>query len=155
MSSFVSFADFQLRYENTVPAADEERVAVFLEDACALAEEIADTSYEGVSGVPTTIVSVVCKAVRRAYENPDGLQGETIGDYSWRMGYTGMANSENAGLYYTRSEERILKRAAARATVGTLELEGMLPNSLDAGRYLADSASPESPILYFDHEDIP
>jgi hypothetical protein len=152
--SFVTYEDFQLRYENSVPASDQERVAVFLEDACALVEEIADVSYEGASGIPTTIVSVVCRAVRRAYENPDGLQGETIGDYSWRMGYTGTANSENSGVYFTRSEERIIKRASARASVGSLEVEGMLPDSLDSGRYIADANSPQSPVLYFDREDL-
>lgn len=152
--SFVTYEDFRLRYENAVPAADEERVAVFLDDACALAEEVTGTSYEGASGVPTTIVATICKAVRRAYENPDGLQGETIGDYTWRVGYTGMAGSETSGLYFTPGEARIMRRAATRSGVGTLELEGMLPSSIDDAQYLGDAANPLSPIHYFNPDDL-
>lgn len=148
--SFVSYEDFQLRYENIVPAADEERVSVFLEDACALAEDVVGTSYEGSSGVPQIVIATVCKAVRRAYENPDGLQGETIGDYSWRVGA-----AAESGLYFTPSEARIMRRAATRSGVGTLELEGILPNSLGDGRYVSDAGSPLSPVLYHDWSDLP
>lgn len=153
--SFVSFEDFQLRYENSVPAADEERVSVFLEDACALAEDVVGVSYALDSGVPLSIVATVCKAVRRAYENPDGLQGETIGDYTWRAGYTGTSSSENSGIYFTSSEARIMRRAANRGGAGTIELEGMLPDSLDAGRYLDEAGGKPRHILYFDQEDLP
>lgn len=154
--SFVGFEDFQIRYENTVAAADEERVAVLLEDACALAADIIGSTYADGSGieVPGAITATVCAAVRRAFENPTGLQGETIGDYTWRVGYTGTTGSASSGLYFTTGEARVMRRAAGKSAVGTIQLQGMLPNSIDAARYVGDAGSPE-PILYFDQDDLP
>ena len=153
--SFVHFDDFQVRYENTIPAADEERVAVLLEDACALVADIIGSTYADGSGVevPGAITATVCTAVRRAFDNPTGLQGETIGDYTWRVGYTGTSGSASSGVYFTDGEARIMRRAAGKSRVGTIELQGMLPNSIDAARYVGDAGSPE-PILYFDQEDL-
>jgi hypothetical protein len=147
--SFVPFDEFQIRYENTVPAADEERVGAFLEDACALVADITGVTYVDGSGseVPGAIVAAVCTAVRRAYENPSGLGGETIGDYSWRVSTAG------SGVYFTPDEARIMRRAAGKSSVGTLELEGMLPNTIDDAQYLGVVGSSE-PILYFDREDL-
>src|SRR5665647_574838 len=103
--TFVSFDEFQVRYENTIPAADEERVGAFLDDACALAADITGETYEDGSGseVPGVIVSTVCMAVRRAYENPMGLSGETIGDYGWR----GASAGNDSGVYFTPNEARV------------------------------------------------
>lgn len=152
--TFVTFDEFQVRYENTVPAADEERLGALLEDACALAADITGTTYEDGSGseVPGAVVATVCTAVRRAYENPTGLQGETIGDYSWRSGYTGTTGSATTGMYFTQSEARIMRRAAGKSGVGTLELQGMLP-AVDDAQFVTDAGSSE-PILYFAHEDL-
>ena len=154
--SFVTFTEFQVRYENTVPAADEERVAAYLEDACALVSDVVGATVtaawdESGSGgeAPGAIVAVVYAAVRRAYENPGGLQGETIGDYSWRG-----AGSQSVGVYFTPAEMRQIRRAAGLSAVGTIELQGMLPDSVDAAQYLTDSGSPLSPILYFAREDL-
>lgn len=148
--SFVSFEDFQLRYENTIPAADEERVAVLLEDACAIASDIIGSTYIEGSGseVPGAIIATVFTAVCRAYENPTGLQGETIGDYTWRGG------GASAGVYFTDGEARIMRRAAGKKRIGTIELQGMLPDSIEEEQLLGDTGSTE-PILYFDREDIP
>ena len=153
--SFVNFEDFQVRYENTVPAADEERVAVLLEDACAIAADIIGSTYADGSGseVPGAIVVTVCAAVRRAFENPTGLQGETIGDYTWRVGYTGTRSSASSGVYFTPAEARIMRRAAGRSAVGSVELRGMLPNSVDDAQLLGVVGSLE-PILYFNQDDL-
>jgi hypothetical protein len=148
--SFVTIEDFTLRYENTVPDMDVGRVEALIADACALAESIAGTIAEPA---PAVIVATVCTAVRRAYENPSGLQGETIGDYSWRTGYTGVSGSANVGVYFTVAEQRTIRRANGQSSVGTIELEGMLPNSVDAGQYLSDGNGGD-PILYFAEEDL-
>ena len=148
--SFVAYEDFQIRFENTIPAADEERVAVLLEDACALAADVIGTDYVGDSGVPGAIIATICTAVRRAYENPDGFQGETIGDYSWRA----TPAAGGVGVYFTPDEARVMRRAAGRSKVGSIELEGMLPDSIEDAQLLSDAASSE-PILYFDREDLP
>lgn len=136
--SFVSLDDFQTRYENTIPAADEERVGALLDDACSLAADITGTAYAAVAGVyppvPGAITATVCTAVRRAYENPLGLGGETIGDYTWRMSARmSTSGGSDSGMYFTPSEARIMRRAAGKSGVGTLELEGMLPDSIGAG----------------------
>jgi hypothetical protein len=154
--SFVTFTEFQVRYENTVPAADEERVAAYLEDACALVSDVVGATVtaawdESGSGgeAPGAIVAVVYAAVRRAYENPGGLQGETIGDYSWRG-----AGSQSVGVYFTPAEVRQIRRAAGLSAVGTIELQGMLPNTIaESDQYVADAGSSNS-ILYYDREDL-
>jgi len=124
--SFVTLSDFVARYENTVPVADEDRVAILIDDACAIAADIIGSTY--TSGVvPNGIVTTVCTAVRRAYENPTGLAGETIGDYSWRTGYTGPRSSSSSGVYFTDVEARVMRRAAGTLGLKTLTLETYLP----------------------------
>ena len=148
---FVAFAEFQVRYENTVPAADEERVGALLDDACALAADITGTTYAVVDDVapevPGAITATVCTAVRRGYENPLGLGGETIGDYSWRVSAGG-----DSGVYFTPTEKQTMRLAAGKSSVGTLELQGMLP-AVDDAQFVTDAGSSE-PILYFAHEDL-
>jgi class 3 adenylate cyclase len=155
--SFVSFTEFQVRYENTVPAADEERVAAYLDDACALVSDIVGATAaaawdEDGSGTaaPGGVVAAVCAAVRRAYDNPGGLAGETIGDYSWRGA---SAPADAVGVYFTAAEIRQIKRAAGASAVGTIELQGMLPDSIGAAQYLTVSDG-GAPVLYFDGDDV-
>jgi hypothetical protein len=155
--SFVSFTEFQVRYENTVAPADEERVAAFLEDACALVSDIVGATVtaawdEDGSGTaaPGGIVAAVCAAARRAYDNPGGLQGETIGDYSWRAGSAGVGAS--LGVYFTPAEVRQIRRAAGLSGVGTIELEGMLPDAIGAAQYLTVTDG-GAPVLYFDGDE--
>jgi hypothetical protein len=121
--SFVALSDFASRYENTVPLADEGRVAVLIEDACAIAADIIGSTYDDGAEVPGAIVATVCAAVRRAYENPTGLQGETIGDYTWRTGGAGAS----VGIYFTPAEARVMRRAAGILGLKTLTLESYLP----------------------------
>ena len=151
--SFVTIDEFSLRYENTVPAGDVARVEALLSDACDLAADIIGKTYAEGSGseVPSIITAKVCEAVRRAYENPSGLQGETIGDYSWRG-----ASASGAGVYFTEAEQRIMRRAAGRSAAGSIQLETNLADAVtaDAGLYL-DVEPDGQPVLYFDREDIP
>lgn len=122
--TLVSYAAFVARYENTVPVADAERVQAFLDDAYALVTSIGGVDYlaGAEADIPAAVVAVVCAAVRRAYENPLGLAGESIGDYSWRGG----AASEN-GVAFTKSEKGIIRRATGRLGVGTLTLTTYMP----------------------------
>jgi len=153
--SFVTIDEFSLRYENTVPAGDVARVEALLSDACDLAADIIGKTYAEGSGseVPSIITAKVCEAVRRAYENPSGLQGETIGDYSWRGASAGSAS---IGVYFTPAESRIMRRAAGRSAAGAIQLETNMADAAatDDELYLPVTGSTE-PVLYFDHEDIP
>jgi len=124
--SFVTLSDFEARYENTVPAADEDRVSVLIEDACDIAADIIGSNYTS-GAVPGAIVATVCTAVRRAYENPTGLAGETIGDYTWRVGYTGTRSGSSSGVYFTQEEARVMRRAAGTLSLKTITLETYLP----------------------------
>lgn len=156
--SFVTIDEFSVRYENTVPAGDVARVEALLADACDLAADIIGKTYPegGGSEVPGIITGTVCAAVRRAYENPSGLQGETIGDYSWRVGYTSVSGSSNVGIYFTPAESRIMRRAAGRSAAGSIQLETNMADAAatDDELYLPVTGSAE-PVLYFDREDIP
>jgi class 3 adenylate cyclase len=146
MSSFVTLAQFEARYQGVIPGADEERLEAFLEDASALVADIVGSTYTEET-VPPTIVAVVCTAVRRAYENPSGLAAETTGAHSWTAGVAG------AGVFFTPGELRMIRRAAGVLGAASLELESSLA-MVAVDQYVADSASPESPILYFAEEDL-
>ena len=151
--AFVSLDEFTVRYENTIPAADEERVGALLDDACALAADITGTTYAVGDAVPGVITATVCTAVLRAYDNPSGLAGETIGDYSWRgASVAGAGAYFGSGLYFTPAEERIMRRAAGKLSVGTLELQGMLP-AVDDAQFVTVAGSNE-PVPWFAYEDL-
>ena len=120
-AGFVTLSTFADRYENTIPAADETRVLALLGDACALASDLVGIDYDAVV-VPAAITSVVCAAVRRAYENPLGLSGEGIGDYNWRVAAAG-----SGGIYFTPDETRIIRRAAGRSGAGSLTMTSAFP----------------------------
>lgn len=151
--TFVTFEDFQVRFENTVPAGDEERVAAFLEDACSFVTDIvgAETTApwgDGSGGTtPGTVVAIVCTAVRRAYENPLGLAGETIGDYSWSAG------GSAAGVYFTDVEKRALRRAAGHSAVQSLVMRNPFA-SPDGVVYIPIEGS-EEPVPWIAAEDQP
>jgi len=147
--SYVTIEDFQVRYENTVPYGDNSRIQALLNDACALASDITDTEYADGLTIPGAIIASVCAAVRRAYENPTGLQSETIGDYSWR----GAAVGGSVGVYFTDAEEKAMRRAVGKSAGGYVELEGMLPATEDAAQYLSVVGSDE-PVLYFAQDDL-
>lgn len=146
--SFVTMEQFQLRYENSVAIADEARLQALLDDACDMAGDIIGDVYSEGDTIPGGVTSTICKAVRRALDNPDGFVGETNGDYSWRLGSAG-----GAGLYFTNDEKRTMLRAVGRSTVATLEMQGYIPDSVaDSSQYVSDAGSSE-PILYYAPED--
>ena len=119
MANLATLSDFQARYERTLTDVDEMmRVNVLLADASALVCDVADDVF---TTVPATVVAVVCEVVRRAFDNPTGLQGETIGDYTWR------GEKASGGIYLTAQERRTVRRAAGKVGVSTLDLTGDLP----------------------------
>ena len=142
--SFVTIDQFEVRYG--APISDQDRVEALLEDACAQVEDIAGESYTE-DNIPAAIVGVVVTAVRRAFDNPGGLIGETIGNYTWQAG-----RSSGAGVYFTPQELKIIRRAAGKMSVSSLTLEGFMP-VVSADQYISDSGSGE-PILYYAEEDL-
>jgi hypothetical protein len=146
--SFVTFDDFSLRYGSTVPSTDEERVEAYLADACAMVEDLTGTVYTDDSGVPQALVAVVCTAVRRVYDNPQGLTGETVGNYSWQA-----SRASGAGLYFTQEERRIILRAAGKSGMVSMTVYGDLPVADDDEQYLTTTDDGDS-VLYFDQDDL-
>lgn len=74
--------------------------------------------------VPEVVVIVCCEAVRRAYDNPQGLTGETVGNYSWRS-YRGSAGE--GSLFLTPGELRSVRKAAGKLGVVSANLSNDLP----------------------------
>lgn len=83
--------------------------------------------------VPDVVVSICCEAVRRAYDNPQGLTGETVGNYTWRG-----SGGNGGSLYLTPREQRTLRKIAGKLGVGTIGLEGYMPVCNDEDPLIAD-----------------
>jgi hypothetical protein len=128
-----TIVDMEDRYGRSFDTDEDfRRAETLLYDASALVIEVAGTDWTvtaveaphavTLGTVPATVIPVVCEAARRAYDNPTGLQSETIGDYTWR-GSTGVS----AGVYLTAAERRIVLRAVGKVGVGSATLTSALP----------------------------
>jgi hypothetical protein len=118
MAALADLADFEARYERDLSDDEEGRIAVLLEDASAIVRDAADDDFDVV---PDTVVVVVCEMVRRAFDNPAGVQSETVGNWSWRLG------SAQPGLYLTPQERSMVRRAAGKLSVSAASLTNDLP----------------------------
>ena len=146
--SFVTLTDFETRYGGSIPDADSARIQALLSDACDIAADIMATTYEDGATVPGAVISVIVSAVRRAYDNPMGLTGETVGNYTWQGG-----RSAGAGIYFTTAEKQTLRRAVGKLGVGQASLEGYLGYVPRAEQYVDTTGSGEA-VLYYDGEDL-
>lgn len=124
MTAYATLADFEDRYVGTLDADDMTRVETLLADASALVEEVAGGA---ITSPPATLVPLVCEVARRAFDNPAGLRGETIGDYTWRVGESG------SGVYLTANERRTVRRAAGVLGVGSLTMSSDFPATQTLG----------------------
>ncbi|RLK22637.1 hypothetical protein DER29_0475 [Micromonospora sp. M71_S20] len=96
----------------TLTGSDLVRAGVALEDASTLVRAEAGTDWVAEDGVtvtaPAVVATVVLAAALRAYRNPDGYQGESVGDYSYQYA------RESTSGYLTASEALIVRRAAGK-----------------------------------------
>ena len=149
--SWVTFDDFQDRYGRPVPSTDEVQVGAFLEDACGMIEDIIGRSYDSDGSgdlPPAAIVSVICTAVRRAYENPDGLTMEVTGGHTW------MTAPSGSGVYFTAGELRIVRRAARKLGMVSATLTSVLPATVPSDEQYAVVRGSAEPLLYFAQDDL-
>lgn len=116
--SFVSLADFAKRY-GPIAALDEERIEVLLADACAQVTDVVGNDYS-IDPVPAAMISPICNAVNRAYNNPAGLSMEVTGSHTW------MTNQAGSGVFFTSAEWRTIRRAAAKLGMGSATLRNNL-----------------------------
>lgn len=89
-----------------VTEIDGIRADFLLEQAVTLAASI-------ISPVPDSAKPVILAAAGRAYANPQGVSQETVGPYT--------VQRPQAGLYFTRAEQAILKRLGGRGGAFTVD----------------------------------
>ncbi|TDC33455.1 hypothetical protein [Micromonospora sp. KC213] len=96
----------------TLAGTDLVRAGVALEDASALVRAEAGTDWVAEDGVtitaPPVVATVVLAAALRAYRNPDGYSGESVGDYAYQYA------REATSMYLTAAEVTIVQRAAGK-----------------------------------------
>ncbi|UYL87613.1 head-to-tail adaptor [Arthrobacter phage VResidence] len=102
----------------TLEGEDKVRAEAALDDAATLAlAEVSDAkAATWTSDAPKVVVLVVLKAARREFENPRGLESESLGEH--QVGLT-----DTSGVYLTAREVAQIKRAAngrAGGFVGTV-----------------------------------
>ncbi|QHB36590.1 head-to-tail adaptor [Arthrobacter phage Adolin] len=95
--------------------ADEDlaRAEAALDDAAtlALAEVSTAKATAWAADCPKVVYLVVLKAARREFENPRGLESESLGEH--QVGLT-----DTSGVYLTAREVAQIKRAASGRTAG-------------------------------------
>jgi hypothetical protein len=111
---------------------DGARADFLLQQALTLAASI-------VSPVPDTAEPVILAAAGRAYSNPQGVTQETVGPYS--------VQRPQAGLYFTRAEQAILKRLGGRGGAFTVD-----PTPVDVDPDVTWPYDPDNPFGPWDGE---
>lgn len=102
---------------------DEAQASAVLDDVSALVAAVADLDTPWTDAtVPAEVVPVIVAMARRGLSNPRGLTGEQLGDYGWQSQGGG-----GTGIFATRMERRIIRKAAGRLGTTTVELENPLP----------------------------
>lgn len=115
-----------------LPEIDGIRADFLLQQAVALADSV-------VSPVPDNAKPVILAAAGRAYANPQGVTQETVGPYT--------VQRPQAGLYFTRAEQAILKRLAGRGGAFTVD-----PTPADVDPMVTWPYDPDNPFGPFDGE---
>lgn len=116
--------------EGTLTGTDLARAEEALADATALAlAEVSPstaTAWSEPDSAPAVVVTVVLKAARREYENPQGYTQETVGDYAY--------STNASGVYFTDAEVALIHRAAgpsgrrSRAALGSVAVTSPFEN---------------------------
>ncbi|AYN59095.1 head-tail adaptor Ad1 [Arthrobacter phage Yang] len=99
--------------EGALAGEDLARAEEALDDAAtlALAEVSATTATLWAADAPKVAVLVVLKAARREFENPRGMESESLGEHT--VGLT-----DTSGVYLTAREIAQIRRAATGRSGG-------------------------------------
>lgn len=122
LPAFASIDDLTARRQGGVRDGERSRAQAALEDASALIRTEVGNDYVDTTGdtpvllttVPDIFLSVTCSAARRALDNPDGLQAETLGPWS------GTYANSSGDVYLTTAERRLVRKGAGVSQVFTL-----------------------------------
>jgi hypothetical protein len=118
MYPLADVADLETRLGRTFEGAEAARALALLDDASALARDVAGRTWtDPVTGalltVPGSVRWAVLRAAERAIRNPDGFSSESAGDYSYQR--TGV----QPGVYLTDGEERAIRGAIGKSGLWT------------------------------------
>lgn len=120
-----SLEQFSNRLGASPEGADVDRAEAALDDASALIRTEAGEDWLDAGGaletVPAAVEAVALAVALRAYRNPEGVQQSQVGDVS----VTYAAGGGSAFLY--PQERRIVRRAAGRQAVGSIQLTAPAP----------------------------
>lgn len=132
--ALISLSDFTARYEGSLSAEEQTRVTNLITDASALVvQAVGNTTVTDAwdnGNAPAAVVPVVVNMVRRALVNPDQVESETVGGYTWR--------GRAIGIFMTRDERHAVRSAAGLSTAGSIDQQGHFPthSSLLVGTWL-------------------
>lgn len=131
----IAVSDVEARLNTTFSGTDLTQVQAFITDASALVREVTgedfhddDTGTE--EATPAAIVPIMVSMIRRALDNPAGhtQASQQAGPFMMQTQKYG------TGIYATKQERRMLRRAVGKlpvASVGmTNDLPGMYPEGL-------------------------
>ncbi len=113
----IDVADLEERLGYQVESSSQ--AGALIDDASALVREIAGWDDDEPTSVPAAVVPVVVSMVRRGLDNPHGHESEQVGNYRYLGAHT-------TGVFATAREAKTIRRAAGKAGVGTVGLEGYL-----------------------------
>lgn len=124
LPAFATVEALGVRLPEGIPAGDEPRAQAALDDVSTLIRSIAgvdwvdtDNPAELADDLPDIIVTVTLSAARRVLDNPDGIQQESIDNYSRTL------VNPSGDVYLTANEKRLVRKAAGRSEIGSVELE--------------------------------
>lgn len=121
LPAFVDVETLAARIPGGIDVDDEARAQAALDDASTLVRAAAgidwvDEHGQLVADVPDVVATVTAAAARRAFVNPEGLAQETV------AGYGASYSSASGDVYLTKTERKLIRRAAGIASSGSITL---------------------------------
>lgn len=140
LESLATLEMFEERIAGGIAEEDTVRAQAVLDDASALVRAEAGKSWIGSSGmleddIPDVILTIVMKAAKRAFTNPDEVRSESIDNYSTSYG----------DVYLTKTEVSLVRGAAG--VRGGLWTQSTTRREPDFGGDLPDVSQDTDEIL--------
>jgi hypothetical protein len=136
-------SDFEVRH-GPLASDEEERVEALLEDAEALVELELGVFPEAWVGepseVPAAVKAVCIQVAYRAWENPDSVAREQLGEVARTYRGTDQADA----LWLTKNEAKLVRRAAGKSSLTSIPVETP---------YSGDPDSQASPLDFWPLEE--
>lgn len=133
MTALLTVDQLAARLSRAFADGELAQAEALIDDASAIACSIGRTDF--AAGVPAVVVAVVAQMVRRALDNPGELSGEQMGSYSWQGQQSGSSGG-GGGVYATRAETRLIRRAAGVSGMTAATLDTGLGDPYESGEVL-------------------